>query len=64
MLFRTSRLGPIRFLTADVAALPPPRGLNAEREAGLVHARMVLLLARAPNVGAKWSFPLAVLPPP
>jgi hypothetical protein len=64
MVFCASRLGLRRLLAADVVAPTLPRGPDAEREAGSSHARMVLLLAHAPNAGVKRSFPLVVLLPP
>jgi hypothetical protein len=67
MVFRASRLGPIRLLTVDAAALPPPpppRALYAGKDADSGYGRMVLLPARALSAGVRQSSPLVVVPPP
>jgi hypothetical protein len=64
MVFRASRSGPRRLLTAaaTAAALPLPRDLGAEREAGSGRVGIVLPLDHAPTAGTKRSSTPVALP--
>jgi hypothetical protein len=64
MVFRASRLGPRRLLTADAVTRLPPHTLDVGKEPDLGCGKMVLLPAHAQSAGARPSSRLVVLPPP